>query len=167
MASTLNTASIQASLGIVASWGTAPASNRAEPTPFFLNQQFSNGTGANQADRWYAKVISLASGANTTLDVRSFADEDGTTVSMVEVVAFAFDNSASTTTVTLGASGTSQLNAFLTDDASSIKLLAGSKKLLYLGDTGYTTGATDKDLKFTNAAGATATVYVWILGRSA
>jgi len=166
MATTLVNASLQASLGLVAAWGTPPSSNRSEPVPFFLNQQLSNGTGANQADRWYAKVIQLGSGANTTLDIRSFADEDGTTVTIAEVIAFAFDNSASTTVVTVGASGANQLNAFLTDDTSAIQLRAGTKQLIYISDNGYATGANDKDLKFTNAAGATANVSVWILGRS-
>jgi hypothetical protein len=169
MASTLITASISARLGVTASWGTAPAQNRSNPDPFAMDLNFGNGTTNGNLDRWYAALISLGDGANTTLDVRSLTDVDGATVTMAEIVAIAWESpTTNTTIVTMGASGTNQLNAFFADDTDAIPIRVGQAGILYVsGAGGYATSSTDKDLKFTNAAGAAATIKLWLLGRSA
>ena len=168
MATTLLAASVKASMGMRAGWGTAPASNTADPEPYNIDLQFSSGTANGQVDRWHASVLSIADGDNTTLDLRSLTDADGTSIVVAEVVALCFDNSGSTTAVQIGNSGASQFNGFFNADTDVIVLQAGGKLgPLYLGAAGIATSSSNKDLKFTNAGGGSVALKVWILGRSA
>lgn len=138
--------------------------------PKGYDAELLSGTGVNQVDKIFADQRSLASGATEDLDLvgTALTDPFGVTVSFTKVKGVFLAASANNTTnLTIG-NGTNPFVGPFGAGTHSLQLQPGGMIWLFAPHTGWTPTATTADiLKVANAAGATATYNVTIIGTSA
>jgi hypothetical protein len=135
----------------------------------------ANGTGVGQCDRVYARELTIASAANTDLDLAGgLTDDLGNALTFAELVAIqiineAEDGTANTTAITVGG-GTNPFDGFWGTAGDQIVLNPGDGFMVWgqgASGIGAVVASTGDILRIANASGATAKVQVMILGRSA
>lgn len=137
---------------------------------------FTNGTGANQANILWADQRTIATAANDDLDLNGvLTNAFGATVSAVELVAIIVINAprsgaANTTNLTIGG-GANPVTGFLGGTTPTIgPIRPGGFVFLGCGDAaglGAVTAGTGDILRIANSAGASATYQIAILARNA
>jgi hypothetical protein len=127
-------------------------------------QEFTNGTGANQANKQYIGEHNLATTASVNIDLQNFTDPaNNTAQSFVRVAAWLVWIPATSTA--LGEVGGAATNAW--EGWISAAGTKAVRKLFidYAPDaTGYVVDATHKVLKVKNTAGTTGKILVWVIG---
>jgi hypothetical protein len=140
-----------------------------------LSETLDSGTGAGQADLVFCDTRSLATGATENLDLAggSLTSPLGAALTFVEVVGIlVVAASANTTDLTVG-NGTNPVvgGPFGATGTNTIVLQPGGVFLWQVGSSATSavqvTAATADILKVTNAAGATASYDIVLIGRSA
>lgn len=167
---TLTTRSLNSLTGTLT--GTAIGSSLAT---FQLDERVdatvADGTDAGENDIVYHAVLSLATGANTTLDLTGGTLEDplGNALIFVDVTQVRVAaTAANTTTLTIGAAASEPFLMGLGGTAPTMALLPGQVLDWSNRSTGWpVTVDTNDKLKITNGSGATATATITIIGRSA
>lgn len=133
-----------------------------------IAKTLANGTGNAQADLAFSDSRTLADGASEDLDLAgSLIDAFGNTITAAEIVAVLIEaDAANTTNLTVGgATAEAQLWFAAAGDKEVIKPGGHS---LHFAPAGWAIAAgTADDLKIENAAGASATYRIAIIGRSA
>jgi hypothetical protein len=127
---------------------------------------FAQGTGAGQASQLYASDgRSLATGANETLDLTNLTDPLGNAINFTRVMAIEIvANAANTTTLTVGAAASNPFLGPLGGTAPTVALKAGERMLFAASaSSGWSTSSAN-NLKVSNAAGATATYSIKVVG---
>lgn len=132
----------------------------------------TNGTGAKQCDVMYADRLTLASAANQDIDLLSaIANAAGINVAAVEVAMIVVAPApANTTDITVGGAAANAYVGPFGAATHTIKVRPGGIFVVASDDAtgiGAVTAGTADLLRITNGAGASATVDVMIIGRSA
>lgn len=125
----------------------------------------ADGTGANQADLQYAQTATIASSANLDIDLTSVEDAFGNALGAAELVQVVIVSaSANTTNLTTGGSGSdfAGLPALTITPGGMVNLANGG-----LSGIGSVTDGTADTIRIANAAGASASVDIYIVARSA
>ncbi len=108
----------------------------------------ANGTGANQADKFFSDKRTLGNGASEELDLAgALVDAFGDTVTLARVKVLYIYNPSADATLVIGGAAATQFAAFLGDVSDKIVLRPGGRLLLIAPDaTAYvsTGGAADK-----------------------
>ena len=126
-----------------------------------------SGNGEGQADQVYRKTLSLAGSGTTSIDLNSWTDNEGTSVSTAYVTALAIVVDADAPgNVQVSPNGTNGWTSLFAD-ASDIMTLPPGSSVFLLSLTGWAVGATNKVLDFINASATAQTIEVMFLGRSA
>ena len=124
----------------------------------------SEGTGSNQADVQYADRMTITGGGNIDFDLTNRADAFGNDLGIATVVeVFIASADANTTDLTIGGSSAD----FPGVPAQTIAPSGWAYYSNRDAGLGSVTNNTTDTIRISNAAGATATVDVYILGRSA
>ena len=124
----------------------------------------AEGTGSGQADIQYADRMTVASGGNIDFDLTNRVNAFGVALGIAEVVEVLIVSAdANTTNLTIGGSSA---------DFPGVpdQTIAPSGRVYYSNPAsglGTVTNNTTDTIRITNASGATASVDVYILGRSA
>jgi hypothetical protein len=131
--------------------------------------RLSTGTGSGQADREFHDVRTLTTGATENLDLAGvLTDPLGAALTFATVKGLAFVGDAgNTTNLTIG-NGTNPFIGPFGAGTHTHDLRPGGIYMAIAPGTGWTvTAGTGDIIKVTNAAGASATYKVYILGTSA
>lgn len=136
---------------------------------FAKTLQLASGTGANQADAAYSREASIASAGNLSLDLKgSLLDALGAAFTPAKLkLVLVYSLPANTTDLTVFGDAASV--PILSDPAATMTLKPGGLFLFFTpGAAGIAVTATTGDIvKVTNAAGASATVQIVLVGTSA
>jgi len=149
-------------------WGDATSQSSA----FNFNDTLADGTGADQANRLYVLQSTIAGGATLTLDLAaSLTDVFGSSITFARVKTFYFEltSDTSSSSVTLGNSGTAPAPLWFGADDQTITIKNGGCFLIHApGATAYPVTATTADkLLLTNDDGSNvATIKIVIIGVS-
>ena len=169
----MTTATLKASVAIGESGSNAFSSGPFWNGSLSYSQVLSDGTTANKADLSYMAEITVATAANSDLDLAGvLTDALGNTVTAAEIVAImiknvALDGTANTTDLTIGG-GSNPVVGFMSGTIGPIK--PGGMVMLAAGDAaglGAVTAGTGDILRIANSSGATAKFQIAILARSA
>lgn len=161
------TANIKAAISAAyAGSGLAPASASLAAA---ADIGIASGTGDYQADLMYAATRSLAASASDNLDLSGvLTDPLGNVISAVEIVAILIRAASANTTILTVGNGTNPFIGPFGAGTHTIAVAPGGVALLVNPKAGWAvTAATADILKITNAAGATASYDIVVLGRSA
>lgn len=136
-----------------------------QPVDSTYQLTLSEGTGAGQADLQYAGTFSIAASTNMDIDLTSVEDAFGNALGAAEVVqVFIASAAANTTDLTTGGSGADFAGLpALTIAPGGMVNLANSNA----GGIGAVTDTSADTIRIGNAAGASASVDVYIAARSA
>ena len=172
----MTTATLKASVAIGESGSNAFSSGPFWNGSLSYSQVLSNGTTANKADLSYVAEITVATAANSDLDLAGvLTDALGNTVTAAEIVAImvknvALDGTANTTDLTIGG-GSNPVVGFMGGTTPTIgPIKPGGMVMLAAGDAaglGAVTAGTGDILRIANSSGATAKFQIAILARSA
>jgi len=125
----------------------------------------ADGTGANQADLQYADTATIAASTNLDIDLTSVEDAFGNALGAAEVVQVVIVSAAANTTnLTTGGSGSDfvGLPALTIAPGGMVNLANGGANGI-----GAVTNGTADTIRIANAAGASASVDIYIAARSA
>lgn len=147
--------------------GTAIGGSQAAYTKNkFADITLTDGSGSGQANKLWDAVRSVASGANDDIDLNgALTDPFGVAVNFSTVKAIIIRaDGANTTNLTVG-NGTNPFVGPFGAAAHTLQLKPGGVIVLVAPQTGWTvTAATADILRIANAAGATASYSITILG---
>ena len=163
---TLN-ANIAAAIGANYSGsGLAPASARLMEA---ADIGITSGTGDYQADLMYAATRTLTTGASDNLDLSgSLTDPLGNVIAAVEIVAVLIRAASANTTILTVGNGANPFVGWFGAAANTEAVQPGGVAQHVNPKAGWAVVAATGDiLRITNAAGASATYDIVILGRSA
>jgi hypothetical protein len=130
------------------------------------NDVLNSGTGANQASEVFHDSRTLLSGANEVLDLNGvLSDALGVIVSFTKVKILLIRNKG-TTVLTVGGAATNGFISPFGTATDTVKVQPGGMLVLFAPDVnGYgVTAATADQLKIANAAGASCTYDIVIVG---
>lgn len=137
-----------------------------DPIRMLLNATLADGTGAGKANKVFYDERTLATGATEDLDLTGvLTDSFGTTLTFAKVRLIVIKAAAANTTILTVGNGTTPF-VFLGTGTHTTVLDAGDALMLYKGGVnGIPVTATTGDiLKVANAAGASATYQILIVG---
>jgi hypothetical protein len=172
----MTTATLKASMAIAETGAGAVGSSVYWNGALEYLQVLSDGTTASKADLSYVAEVTVASGANSDLDLAGvLADALGDTIAAAELVAIMIkniqlDGTANTTDLTLDGSVTASFVGFLDATSTIGPIKPGGVFFMAAGDAagiGTVTATTADILRITNSAGATNKFMIAILARSA
>jgi len=131
---------------------------------YAFTQDFTNGTGANQANKMYAASRTLAGGANETLDLSgSLTDQFGNTLLFTAIKGIKISVLISTTSssISVGATGSNGWTGLLEQTTASIKIKNGYSFSVFGSDAAgmAVTAGTNDLLKVTNNDGTNTATY--------
>ena len=155
--------------GIQATYSASGLAATTSNVSFPDNISITSGTGTNQGDLMYAQTRTLLTAATDNLDLNGvLVDPIGTVIPMLKVIAILImSDTANTTDLTIGNGANPFIGPFGAA-THTLSLQPGGRHLLIAPKTGWTVvPATGDILKITNAAGASATYSIVILGRTA
>jgi hypothetical protein len=144
---------------------TGNSSLQSPITKRFAISLTSSDTGAAQVNQSYGPLDAqtLAAGANTTIDLRSFTNNLNQTAQLfAEVRVFYFRHSTASvaSSVTVGNAASNQFRPFSIPAATTITLLPGEGFVFFAPTTtAMACDATHKDFKILNNDGANAATY--------
>jgi hypothetical protein len=137
----------------------------------------ANGTGANQADIFWADQRTVATASNDDLDLAgSLTDAFGTTVAAAELVAVLIINAprsgaANTTNLTVGAASSNPITGFMGGTSPTFGPIRPGGFLYFgcgdAGGFGAVAGGSADTLRIANSSGASATYQIAVLARTA
>lgn len=136
--------------------------------------KMSAGTGVNQADVLYQKVITLAGSATVALDLNGGTNDAlNINIAMLTIVGLLIINKDVNgvnggATLTIGG-GATPINGLFGANTQQLKLPPGGTQLLFCGEVGgiaIITPATADILNITNGAAGASTFQTFIIGRS-
>jgi hypothetical protein len=143
----------------------SPISDPYAPT--IGNISLSNGTGANKGQVQAHEEVTLASLADTTLDLRALAAGMETkSFDDIKAIVIIVDTVDAGYLLEMGdqAATANKWTACFKDATDVIKVGAGGWNVLSTPVDGWTVDATHKLLKFTNPSGGPVTFRYWIVG---
>lgn len=159
-------AGITGVIGATADIGSLQKSLNTQLIPVF---NFEPGTGAGQADVYFDDIRALATGANETLDLSGTALNDpfGMPIAFAHIKAMIiYAAAANTTDLTVG-NGANPFAGPMGAGANTLILKPGELFMAVRPTTGYpVVNATSDGLKVANAAGATASYTIILVGTS-
>lgn len=172
----MTAATIKASIAI-----SEAGSNAFSSGPFWNGTidflaTLSDGTTAGKADLSYMAEVTVATGANSDIDLAGvLSDALGSTITAAELVAIMIhneqlDGTANTTTLTIDQTVTNGMTGFLDSSSSLGPIQPGGVFLLaatHASGIGAVTAGTGDLLRITNSSGATNKFKLAILARTA
>lgn len=167
MAAIIRSGRLRSSVGISAVSGSVTGNS-------FLNTDYNlkYGTGTSTANtifisKEYYAAVTLGAGLDTTIDLRSLTDDDGSTITFSTINGMCFKN-IGTGVFEVGDSGANGFVGYTSSTSDVLVIRAASTKptmLQIVDPVGTSTSAGSKDLKIKNTSGGSATLYLRIVGK--
>lgn len=143
--------------------GAIPTLSKAKTADIVL----SDGSGNNQASKLYLATRSVATAANDDIDLAGvLTDPFGAVITFLTIKAIVIRaDPANTTTLTVSPGATNGFNGPFGAAAHTVQVRPGGALVFAAPQTGWTvTAATGDILRIANAAGATATYSIEVVG---